>query len=114
MKTTLTLTYDNNEAIVRTIEGNVHSTTMWIGCFSRQVAYTDGTDKLRIDINCAFGDTHIEITYTDKWIMTYVEDEFFCDTAIEFDTKGEMLRFIKDILTNLKQADEAEREWGLW
>lgn len=114
MKTTISIIYDNNEAIDRTIEGNIHSTIMWIGCFARQVAYTDSVKKLRVDTSCYFGDTHMEIRYDEKWTITYIEDEFFCDTAIEFDTKGEMLKFIKDILINLKQADEAEKEWSEW
>lgn len=71
-------------------------------------------DKVRIDTACHFGDTHMEIRHGDKWTVTYVEDEFFCDTAIEFDTKGELIQFLKDILTNLEQADKAEEEWGLW
>ena len=72
-------------------------------------------DKVRIDTACYFGDTHMEIRHDGKkWTVTYLEDEFFCDTAIEFDTKGEVVEFIKDILTNLEQADKAEEEWGLW
>jgi hypothetical protein len=56
----------------------------------------------------------MEIRHDKNWTVTYVEDEFFCDTAIEFDTKGELIQFIKDILTNLEQADKAEEEWEEW
>lgn len=69
-------------------------------------------DKVRIDVECIFGDTHMEIAYSDKWYLTYVEDEVFCDTAVEFDTKGELIQFIKDILNNLESTDRAEREWA--
>ena len=72
-------------------------------------------DKVRIDVewNCednAFF-THMEITYGEKWYLTYVENEFFCDTAVEFDTKGELIEFVRDILKNLDDTDRAMREW---
>ena len=114
MKLTITLIYDNGETMSRTMSSTEHPAIMWIKTYLRQVAYTGSVEKMRIDTACVFGDTHMEITYPDKWTVTYVEDEFFCDEAIEFDTKGELIQFIKDILTNLEQADKAEEEWGLW
>lgn len=114
MKITITLAYDNNDAWTKEFDSAAHSTIMWIRSFLRQVAYSGAVEKMRIDTKCFFGDTHMEITYNDKWLLTYVEDEFFCDEAIDFDTKGELIQFIKDILTNLEQADKAEEEWDLW
>lgn len=115
MKITIALIWDNGQAMTREMNSAAHPTMMWIRSYLRQVNYTGSVEKMRIDVNCIFGDTHMEITYTNKWYLTYVEDEFFCDEAIEFDTKGELIEFIKDILTNLEQTDKAEEEeWGLW
>ena len=69
-------------------------------------------DKIKIDVACCFGDTHIEIKHGDKWTLIYVEDEFFCDEAIEFDTKGDLIQFLTDIITDLMETDKAEREWS--
>lgn len=103
--------YTYNETIVD--EKTRHFTMMWIRKYIWYVVDCY-ENKIRIDIACHFGDTHMEITHGDKWTVTYVEDEFFCDEAIEFDTKGELVQFLEDILTNLEQADKAEEEWGLW
>ena len=114
MKISITLIWDNIPAMTKELNGTMHPAMMWIRSYLRQIAYTNGADKMRIDTACVFGETHIEITHTDKWTMTYVEDEFFCDEAIEFETRGELIQFIKDIFTNLEQADKAEEEWGSW
>jgi len=114
MKITVKLIWEDNQAWTKEFDKATHPTMMWIRTLLRQVAYTDSVEKMRIDTACYFGDTHMEIRYGDKWTVTYVEDEFFCDEGIEFDTKGELIQFIKDILTNLEQADKAEEEWGLW
>lgn len=114
MKITVKLIYDDNDVWTKEFDRAAHSTMMWIRSMLRQVAYEGSVEKMRIDTNCFFGDTHMEIRHDEKWTITYVEDEFFCDTAIEFDTKGEVIEFIKDILTNLEEADKAEEEWSEW
>ena len=114
MKITVKLIWEDNQAWVKEFDRGGHTTMMWIRTLLRQVAYVDSVEKMRIDTNCIFGDSHMEITYSNKWYLTYVEDELFCDSVIEFDTKGELIEFIKDILTNLEEADEAEKEWKEW
>lgn len=114
MKITVKLIWENDQAWTKEFDRGGHTTMMWVRTLLRQVAYTGSVEKMRIDTTCYFGDTHMEIRCADKWTITYVEDEFFCDTAIEFDTRGEVIEFIKDILTNLEQADKAEEECDLW
>ena len=88
-----------------------HPTMMWVRCFERQLRNTTEHGKVRIDIECVFGNTHWELTYSDKWYLSYTEDEWFCDEALEFDTRNELFDFMHDILKNLEQTDKAEREW---
>lgn len=114
MKITVKLIYDNNDAWIKEFDRAGHTTMMWIRTMSRQVAYEGSVEKMRVDVEWTIGSTHMEITHNDKWYLTYVEDEFFCDSAIEFDNRGELIKFIKDILENLEQTERAEEEWSEW
>jgi hypothetical protein len=112
MKTTIKALDNNNEMYSEvTTKKAIHLTMPWVRTYLRWIENRP-EDKVRIDIKCSFGDTHMEITHSDKWMLTYVEDEVFCDTALEFDTKGELHNFIKDILKSLEQTDKAERAWA--
>ena len=114
MKITMKAIDSNNEMYAEVIRDTLeHPTMMWIRRFIWEIV-TCHEDKLRLDIEWTIGSTHMEITHSDKWYLTYVEDEFFCDNAIEFDNKGEVERFIKDILKNLEQTERAERVWSEW
>lgn len=114
MKITIKAIDSNNEMYAEVIRNTLeHPTMMWIRRFIWEIV-TCNEDKVRLDIEWTIGSTHMEITHSDKWYLTYVEDEFFCDNAIEFDNKGEVERFIKDILENLEQTERAEEEWSEW
>lgn len=106
---------ENNEMYGERICNTVaHPTMMWIRTFVRQ-AVIDPEKKIRLDIewnaDANAYSTHMEITNGDKWFLTYVEDEVFCDTTLEFDTRGELFDFIRDILKNIEEADSA---WKVW
>lgn len=115
MKTTISALKNNEVYADTTTKKAIHLTMPWIRTYLRWIESCP-EDKVRIDVEWTIGSTHMEITYSDKWYLTYVEDEFFCDTALEFDTKGELHNFIKDILKNLEQTEKAERvlrrEWA--
>ena len=104
---------DNNDKIYAEVIRDTleHPTMMWIRRFIWETV-TCNEDKVRLDIEWTIGSTHMEITHSDKWYLTYVEDEFFCDSIIEFDSRGETQKFINDILKNLEQTEKAERAWA--
>lgn len=99
------------EVIRDTLE---HPTMMWIRRFLWQAACYD--HNIKIDVEWTADQfthsTHMLINHYDKWYLTYTEDEFFCDSTLEFDTKGEIEKFIKDILKNLEQTDKAKEAWA--
>ena len=111
MKTTIKALDNKNEMYAEVMTDKAVNLVMpWVRTYMSWIT-TRPEDKVRIDIECSFGNTHMEITNNDKWYLTYVEDKFFCNTALEFDNRSELRRFIKDILKNLEQTDKAEREW---
>lgn len=112
MKTTIKALDNKNEMYAEVMTDKaVHLVMPWVRTYMGWIT-TRPEDKVRIDIECSFGNTHMEITNSDKWYLTYVEDEFFCDTALEFDNRSELRRFVRDILKNLEQTDKAERAWA--
>ena len=116
MKTTIKALDNNNEMYSEvTTKKAIHLTMPWIRTYMSWIT-SRPEDKVRIDIEWTVGSTHMEITNSDKWYLTYVEDEFFCDTALEFDNRSELHRFVRDILKNLEQTEKAERalrkEWA--
>lgn len=112
MKTTIKALNSNNEMYSEvTTKKAINLIMPWVRTYMGWIT-SRPEDKVRIDIECSFGNTHMEITNSDKWYLTYVEDEVFCDTALEFDNRSELRRFVKDILKNLEQADKAEKAWA--
>ena len=112
MKTTIKAIDNNNEMYAEvTTKKAINLIMPWVRTYMSWIT-SRPEDKVRIDIECSFGSTHMEITNGDKWYLTYVEDEVFCDTALEFDNRSELRRFVRDILKNLEQTDKAERAWA--
>lgn len=114
MKITVALIWNDTQAWTKEFDRATHPTMMWIRTLLRQVAYEGSVEKMRIDVEWTISSTHMEITHNDKWYLTYVEDELFCDSTIEFDNRNELIKFIKDILENLESTERAEEEWSEW
>ena len=116
MKISIKALDSNNEMYAEVIKDTLeHPTMMWIRRFIWKVVSCN-EDKVRLDIDWTADQftysTHMEITHGEQWHLTYTEDEFFCDYTLEFDNKGELEKFIKDILKNLDDTDKAKEEWA--